>query len=31
MEIDKDKLNNFLTSIKDKTNITATELIEKEC
>ena len=30
MEIDKDKLKNFLTSIKDKTNITATELIEKD-
>jgi predicted nucleotidyltransferase component of viral defense system len=30
MEIDKDKLNNFLTSIKNKTNITATELIEKD-
>ena len=30
MEIDKDKLKNFLTSIKDKTNITAQELIEKD-
>jgi predicted nucleotidyltransferase component of viral defense system len=30
MEIDKDKLKNFLTSIKNKTNITATELIEKD-
>ena len=30
MEINKDKLKNFLTSIKDKTNITATELIEKD-
>jgi len=30
MEIDKDKLKNFLTSIKDKTNIIATELIEKD-
>ena len=30
MKIDKDKLKNFLTSIKDKTNITATELIEKD-
>ena len=30
MEIDKDKLTNFLISIKDKTNITATELIEKD-
>ena len=30
MEIDKDKLKNFLASIKDKTNITALELIEKD-
>lgn len=30
MEIDKDKLKNFLMLIKDKTNITATELIEKD-
>ena len=30
LEIDKDKLKNFLISIKDKTNITATELIEKD-
>ncbi|MCR4285023.1 MAG: nucleotidyl transferase AbiEii/AbiGii toxin family protein [archaeon] len=30
MEIDKDKLKNFLNSVKDKTNITAQELIEKD-
>ena len=30
MEIDKNKLKNFLTLIKDKTNITALELIEKD-
>jgi len=30
MEIDKDKLKNFLNSIKDKTDITAQELIEKD-
>jgi len=30
MEIDKDKFKNFLNSIKDKTNITALELIEKD-
>src|SRR3989338_3094253 len=30
MEIDKYKLKNFLASIKDKTNITALELIEKD-
>jgi predicted nucleotidyltransferase component of viral defense system len=30
MEIDKEKLKAFLNSIKDKTNITATELIEKD-
>lgn len=30
MNINKDKLNNFLISIKDKTNITALELIEKD-
>ncbi|MBS3086311.1 nucleotidyl transferase AbiEii/AbiGii toxin family protein [Candidatus Pacearchaeota archaeon] len=30
MEIDKDKLKNFLMSIKDKTSITALELIEKD-
>ncbi len=30
MEIDKDKLKNFLISVKDKTSITATELIEKD-
>jgi hypothetical protein len=30
MEMDKDKLKNFLNSIKDKTNITAQELIEKD-
>lgn len=30
MEIDKDKLKNFLTSVKDKTSITAQELIEKD-
>src|SRR3990167_1563626 len=30
MEIDKEKLKNFLTSIKDKTSITALELIEKD-
>ena len=30
MEIDKDKFKNFLTSIKDKANITALELIEKD-
>jgi predicted nucleotidyltransferase component of viral defense system len=30
MEIDKEKLKNFLNSIKDKTNITAQELIEKD-
>jgi len=30
MEIDKEKLKTFLTAIKDKTNITATELIEKD-
>src|SRR3989344_184252 len=30
MEIDKDKLKNFLASIKDKTNTTALELIEKD-
>lgn len=30
MELDKDKLKNFLNSIKDKTNITALELIEKD-
>lgn len=29
-DIDKDKLKNFLNSIKDKTNITAQELIEKD-
>lgn len=30
MEIGKDKLKNFLTSVKDKTSITAQELIEKD-
>ena len=30
MTIDKDKLKSFLNSIKDKTNITALELIEKD-
>jgi len=30
MEIDKDKLKSFLNSIKDKTSITALELIEKD-
>lgn len=30
MKINKDKLRNFLTSIKDKTSITALELIEKD-
>jgi len=30
MEIDKNKLKNFLNSIKDKTDITAQELIEKD-
>ncbi|MEK6889382.1 MAG: nucleotidyl transferase AbiEii/AbiGii toxin family protein [Nanoarchaeota archaeon] len=30
MEIDKDKLKNFLNSVKNKTNITAQELIEKD-
>jgi predicted nucleotidyltransferase component of viral defense system len=30
MEIDKDKLKNFINLIKDKTNITAQELIEKD-
>ncbi|MBI2631705.1 nucleotidyl transferase AbiEii/AbiGii toxin family protein [Candidatus Pacearchaeota archaeon] len=30
MEIDKDKLKNFFTSVRDKTSITATELIEKD-
>ena len=30
MEIGKDKLKNFLNSIKDKTSITALELIEKD-
>jgi len=30
MEIDKEKLKNFLASIKNKTNITALELIEKD-
>ena len=30
MKIDKDKLRNFLTFIKDKTNINALELIEKD-
>ncbi len=30
MKIDKDKLKNFLDSIKHKTNITALELIEKD-
>lgn len=30
MEIDKDKLRNFLALVKDKTSITAQELIEKD-
>src|SRR3989338_8914671 len=30
MEIDKDKFKSFLTSIRDKTKITAIELIEKD-
>ena len=30
MELDKNKFKNFLNSVKDKTNITAQELIEKD-